>query len=176
MKNNPELLKKLLEKIKNTPDDIIESAIESLSEKNRKLTFNFKNITKINEEKNKMEISLSTDIFKDIEDAPFNMSVEIIGFFELEGIGDISHYEANAIAIMYPYLRTIISTYTSSANIMPIILSAININAVLNKDIASPLRFSPFSRKLKSGENKSKKNFQFFLFVLHKFKTYLTKL
>ena len=33
MKNNPELLKKILEKIKNTPDDIIESAIESLSEK-----------------------------------------------------------------------------------------------------------------------------------------------
>ena len=105
------------------------------SEKNWKLTFNFRNVTKINEEKNKMEISLSTDIFKDIEDAPFNMSVEIIGFFELEGIGDISHYESNAIAIMYPYLRAIISTYTSSANVMPIILPAININAVLNKDI-----------------------------------------
>ena len=100
-----------------------------------KLTFNFRHVTKINEEKNKMEISLSTDIFKDIEDAPFNMSVEIVGFFELEGIGDISHYEANAIAIMYPYLRAIISTYTSSANVMPIILPAININAVLNKDI-----------------------------------------
>ena len=105
------------------------------SEKNWKLTFNFRNVTKINEEKNKLEISLSTDIFKDIEDAPFNMSVEIVGFFELEGIGDISHYEANAIAIMYPYLRAIISTYTSSANVMPIILPAININAVLNKDI-----------------------------------------
>lgn len=105
------------------------------SERNWKLTFNFRNVTKINEEKNKMEISLSTDIFKDIEDAPFNMSVEIIGFFELEGIGDISHYESNAIAIMYPYLRAIISTYTSSANVMPIILPAININAVLNKDI-----------------------------------------
>lgn len=105
------------------------------SEKNWKLTFNFRNVTKINEEKNKMEISLSTDIFKDIEDAPFNMSVEIIGFFELEGIGDISHYESNAIAIMYPYLRAIISTYTSSANVMPIILPAINVNAVLNKDI-----------------------------------------
>ncbi len=102
------------------------------SEKNLKLTFNFKNITKINKEKNKMEISLSTEIFKDIEDAPFSMSVEIIGFFELEGMGDISHYEANAIAIMYPYLRAIISTYTSSANVMPIILPAININAVLN--------------------------------------------
>ena len=105
------------------------------SEKNWKLTFNFRNVTKINEEKNKMEISLSTDIFKDIEDAPFNMSVEIIGFFELEGIGDISHYESNAIAIMYPYLRAIISTYTSSANVMPLILPAINVNAVLNKDI-----------------------------------------
>ena len=97
-----------------------------------KMTFNFNNVTKINEEKNKIEISLSTDIFKDVEDAPFNMSVEIIGFFELDGDDDISHYEANAIAIMYPYLRAIISTYTSSANVMPIILPAININAVLN--------------------------------------------
>lgn len=101
-------------------------------EKNWKLTFNFKNITKINKEKNRMEISLSTEIFKGIENAPFNMSVEIIGFFELEGDDDISHYEANAIAIMYPYLRAIISTYTSSANVMPVILPAININAVLN--------------------------------------------
>lgn len=33
MKNNPELLQKLLEKIKNTPDDIIENAIDDLSEK-----------------------------------------------------------------------------------------------------------------------------------------------
>lgn len=97
-----------------------------------KMTFNFNNETKINEEKNKMEILLSTDIFKGIEDAPFNMSVEIIGFFELDGDDDISRYEANAIAIMYPYLRAIISTYTSSANVMPIILPAININAVLN--------------------------------------------
>ena len=79
-----------------------------------------------------MEISLSTEIFKGIENAPFNMSVEIVGFFELEGDDDISHYEANAIAIMYPYLRAIISTYTSSANVMPVILPAININAVLN--------------------------------------------
>lgn len=33
MKNNPKLLEKLLEKIKNTPDKIIEQAIDRLSEK-----------------------------------------------------------------------------------------------------------------------------------------------
>ena len=32
MRNNVELLKKLLEKIKNTPDNIIEKAIDDLSE------------------------------------------------------------------------------------------------------------------------------------------------
>lgn len=32
MTNNPKILKKLLEKIKNTPDDIFEEAIDSLSE------------------------------------------------------------------------------------------------------------------------------------------------
>lgn len=105
-----------------------------MENKSWKLTFNFKNTTKINEEKNKMEIALATDIFKDVEDAPFNMSVEIVGYFELDGEDDISHFEANAIAIMYPYLRAIISTYTSAANVMPIILPAININAVLNNN------------------------------------------
>ena len=95
------------------------------------LSFEIKNDTKINEEKNKMSISLLLDIFKDVENAPFYMNAKITGFFEMAGEEDITRYEANAIAIMYPYLRAIISTYTASANINPLILPAINVNAML---------------------------------------------
>ena len=120
------------ENLTNTEDSTNSTNKANNNSKNKVAENNSVTNSKINKEKNRMEISLSTEIFKGIENAPFNMSVEIVGFFELEGDDDISHYEANAIAIMYPYLRAIISTYTSSANVMPVILPAININAVLN--------------------------------------------
>ena len=52
----------------------------------------------------------------------------------MQGEDDITRYEANAIAIMYPYLRAIVSTYTASANIAPVILPAINVNAMLKRN------------------------------------------
>ena len=75
-----------------------------------KLTFDITNSTKINREKNKMEIILKVNVFKNQKEVPFNMEVEMSGFFELEGEDDIARYEANAIAIMDPYLRAIVST------------------------------------------------------------------
>lgn len=98
-----------------------------------KLNFDITNTTKINEEKNKMAITLAISVFKGIENAPFYIDVEITGYFELEGEDDILKYEANAIAIMYPYLRSIVSNYTSSANVSPVILPAINVNAMLKR-------------------------------------------
>lgn len=95
--------------------------------------FDIKNTTKISDEKNKMTITLNVNVFKGIEDAPFYIDVEITGYFELDGEDNILNYEANAIAIMYPYLRAIVSTYTTSANVSPIILPAINVNAMLKR-------------------------------------------
>ena len=45
-----------------------------------KLNFDIKNTTKVNQEKNKMSIVLNVDIFKGVEDAPFYMEIEIIGY------------------------------------------------------------------------------------------------
>ncbi len=98
-----------------------------------KLIFDIKNTTKVNNEKNKMCITLNVGVFKDVENAPFHMEVEATGYFALEGNDDILKYEANAIAIMYPYLRAIVSNYTASANISPVILPAINVNAMLTR-------------------------------------------
>lgn len=108
---------------------------ENLNEniKEWKLSFDVKNKTQVNKEKNKMKITLNVDIFKEEENPPFTMDTEIIGMFSLNGDDDIKTYEANAIAIMYPYLRAIVSTYTASANVVPVILPAINVNAMLKR-------------------------------------------
>ncbi len=39
-----------------------------------KLEFNINNITKINEEKNKMQITLNVEVFKNVENAPIFMN------------------------------------------------------------------------------------------------------
>lgn len=95
------------------------------------LRFDINNVTNVNKEKNEMNIALSVSIFEGQKDAPFYMKVKITGYFELVGEDDINKFEANAIAIMYPYLRAIVSTYTASANVSPVILPAINVNAML---------------------------------------------
>ena len=98
------------------------------------VTIKISNETNVNEEKNKMNICLNVKIFEGIENAPFYMEVKITGFFELIGNEDITKYEPNAIAILYPYIRAIVSTYTSSANIQTLILPAINVNAMLKNN------------------------------------------
>lgn len=99
-----------------------------------KLEVKVNNKTMINEEKNKMTITLTVKVFEGVENAPFYIEVTATGYFELIGDDDISKYEANAIAIMYPYLRAIVSNYTSSANVAPLILPAINVNAMLKNN------------------------------------------
>jgi len=74
------------------------------------------------------------NIFKNTKNPPFTMKVDIAGYFgTMEEIDIEEKYRANAIAILYPYLRAIVSTYTSSANVLPIILPAVNINAMLEE-------------------------------------------
>lgn len=87
---------------------------------------------KVDEEK--MIVNLSTYIFKNsIENNyPFELEIEITGFFTTTGDA-VDRFKANAIAIMYPYVRAIVSTYTALANIPPLILPAINVNALLEQ-------------------------------------------
>lgn len=43
-------------------------------------------------------------------------------------------FEPNAIAILYPYVRSIISTYTTNSNVDPIILPTINVVEMLKQE------------------------------------------
>lgn len=84
--------------------------------------------------KNKMLVTLSVNLFSKTEKRyPFKMSVEVKGFFEIENNDENINFEPNAIAILYPYVRAIVSTYTSNANVMPLILPAINVNKLLEE-------------------------------------------
>lgn len=98
-----------------------------------KLDFNINSQVMCNDEKNKMQVELSVNVFEGIENAPFYINATILGFFELIGKEDITKYRANAIAIMYPYLRSIISTYTAVSNVNSLTLPSINVNAMLEE-------------------------------------------
>lgn len=98
------------------------------------LPFEFDTNTIIKDDK--MEIELGTTIFQNAEenDYPFEMEVKLKGYFGVENAqSDIKFFEKNAIAILFPYLRALVSTYTVNANVAPILLPAMNINEYLRK-------------------------------------------
>lgn len=84
-------------------------------------------------EDNNFILTLEMEIFPDAEknDYPFSMRVRIIGLFEVESEltekEKIDFAEKNAIAILFPYIRSLISVYTSNANIGTTILPPINV-------------------------------------------------
>lgn len=85
-----------------------------------------------------MAVILKVDIFNDQDKKkyPFSMNLEIVGYFSVSGENAaIENFKSNAVAILYPYARALVSTYTSNANIAPLILPTINVNQFLkNKE------------------------------------------
>ncbi len=68
----------------------------------------------------------------DADHSPFRISAEIGGKFSTEnGKSWNHHWDANAIAILYPYVRSIISSMTIQAGVDPVILPTINVAAML---------------------------------------------
>ena len=83
-------------------------------------------------EENNMNILLQVRIFENMEknNAPFEIKIDITGYFKVSGT-EPERLKANAIAILYPYVRALVSTYTANANISPLILPAINVNKLI---------------------------------------------
>ena len=67
---------------------------------------------------------------------PFRLNVEMVGFFECENCeeNDIEEFKPNAVAILYPYARALVTSITANANTNPMILPTINTNKLLNKE------------------------------------------
>lgn len=91
----------------------------------------------VSENNDQMTVILKTEIFPPQDGVvyPFLMEVEVKGFFQKvdDSQENIMNYAKNATAILFPYVRSIVSTYTASANVTPLILPTINVNKLLEE-------------------------------------------
>lgn len=80
----------------------------------------------------KFKVSLKFDIYNDNskEDMPFTLSAAVSGIFELEKWKEGENKflsTVNTVAILFPFLRTLVTTITLGANIPPYIIPAVNV-------------------------------------------------
>lgn len=92
----------------------------------------------ISDDGEEMIVVLNTKIFEPKEGKvyPFRMSVEIEGYFKSnfeDKEQEIGQYGKNAVAILFPYVRALVSTFTANANVTPLILPTVNVNKLLDK-------------------------------------------
>ena len=80
-----------------------------------------------------MKVDLTVNIFEENDKYPFFMKVTVEGDFIIENNEENINFEPNAVAIIYPYIRSIVSTYTANANIMALTLPVINVNKLLKE-------------------------------------------
>lgn len=88
----------------------------------------------------KILVTLMTRIFPNAEENnyPFEMNLSVTGVFEFEECGSDTAKalaEINAVAILFPYIRALITTYSSNANVTPVILPPINVVKLINENI-----------------------------------------
>lgn len=81
-------------------------------------------------------VTLNVEIFRDAieRNYPFSMSISVTGIFEVEGTHDEQKQglaEVNAVAILFPYIRALVTTFTANANVNPLVLPPINVVKML---------------------------------------------
>ncbi len=106
---------------------------DKFKQSTERMSIDFRIYKEIVKNNNNMEVKLTTKIFTDAEknNYPFEMEVILTGYFtEVDNENNVN-FEPNAIAILYPYVRAIVSTYTASANVNSLILPAINVNKLV---------------------------------------------
>lgn len=89
----------------------------------------------IDSEEGELLVFLKTIIFDEPtkNNYPFRMEIELVGAFTMvSGLEkDVNFFKANAVAILFPYVRALVSSYTANANVEPLILPTINVNRYL---------------------------------------------
>jgi len=74
------------------------------------------------------DLFLSAGVGEKDDSLPFSLSIELLGHFVLKDVEDIEKaMTINGMAILFPYLRAILSQMTLLANISPLILPTYNI-------------------------------------------------
>ncbi|MFR8505962.1 MAG: hypothetical protein ACLVCA_02770 [Peptoniphilus sp.] len=84
-------------------------------------------------ENKNMLVQFSVKVFEDAKNKnlPFEVLVTIEGIFSFEDGVEAEKFLPNALAILYPYMRAIVSSYTALANVTSLTLPTININRYL---------------------------------------------
>lgn len=81
------------------------------------------------------KVSLKVEIPK--ENSPFFVDVQIAGYFEidkdLEEQSRKVFLEENAIAILFPFLRSIVAQVTSNGSLPPYVIPVMNITEMIDK-------------------------------------------
>ena len=92
-------------------------------------------ITKIDD--NHACVSLKFSIDNEKGDMPFSIFADISGLFELKKKkkpDSLPLIKSNAVAILFPYLRSLITMVTANANIPPYTLPVMNIAAMFDQN------------------------------------------
>lgn len=93
--------------------------------------FAFANSIGVNEDKHNVHISLGVRVFysneDDYEKAQYRLEVMMSGVFETVQEWD-DRWRNNAIAIMFPYLRAMVTTLTAQSGRPAVIIPTMNIN------------------------------------------------
>ena len=73
------------------------------------------------------------ELFMHGEEGKLDISVKCIAYFETLQ-NNISLIEKNAVAIMFPYLRSYVTNITSQPGMLPIVLPPINVAAMFQEN------------------------------------------
>ncbi|MGG4268373.1 hypothetical protein [Peribacillus simplex] len=102
------------------------------------LEYNFGADSAINEDKTNAKITLVCEIFNENlylnDQSPFYIRVKLDGFFSCSTDIEINEFELNGIAILLPYLRAFVTSFTSQAGIPVVIIPPINVYNMLNNN------------------------------------------
>ena len=78
-------------------------------------------------------VNLVFCIKNDNSELPFSIEADIEGWFHMENWEDpklVSLMVTNSVAILFPYMRSLVSVITANANISPYVIPVMNINAL----------------------------------------------
>jgi preprotein translocase subunit SecB len=90
-------------------------------------------ITKVNEQRFVNTVSVSLTNIE--QDTPFYLDVQISGVFDVEDWEDPETNKfviKNATEVLYPYLRTIVTTLTANGHVPPYVLPMANVDSIFH--------------------------------------------
>ncbi|OAA91286.1 protein-export chaperone SecB [Clostridium ljungdahlii] len=118
---------------------------DNYSEKNSKFDIKVGYEIADSEDKSKTKVNVKVEI-NDKEENALSIDVSLCGIFSMRPNNKENEkfFTKQSLAILFPYLRSLITTITAQAEIRPIVLPPINFNALIDE-------------QYKNKENKNKK-------------------